>query len=353
MWCNQELRSSPIMKRTSIADVARAAGVSMTTVSRVMNNVPTVSEANRRKVSDAIRKFNYHPNANAQRLAAGRNSTVGIIIPRFADMFHSFYVSELIKGVGTATEQLKLDLLLHITDGKSAMRIGPVDGLLFADIDGNEDELDQVMDQQIPCVIVNHFIPELPVSCVAVDNRSAAEQVVDYLYKLGHREIATITGHLRTPVGIERFDGYLNAMKKHGLTVKPHFAQHGDYSGRSARDPAKRLLTHRDRPTAIFAASDEMAVTTIEIAAELGIRVPEEVSVVGFDNSPIAAFAKVPLTTVWQPLNQVGEMSVEILHKLITGKQRRPVKRMLGTKLIERQSCRQTWLEQHHEEEQQ
>lgn len=332
-------------KKVDIEEVARTAGVSTTTVSRVINAVPTVSEENRQRVQSAIKQLKYRPNPSAQRLAAGRNNIVGIVIPRFADMFHSFYISELIKGVGTATERLKLDLLLHITDGRSFLNLSAVEGLLFADIDGNEDELDWVMDQGVPCVIVNHYLQELPVSCVAINNRAAAANVVRYLVTLGHRDIATITGHLRTPVGIERLDGYLKAMKAHTLPVKPHFVEHGNYSGPSAREPAKRLLSHQDRPTAIFAASDEMAVTTIEVATELGLRVPEDVSVVGFDDSPIAAFAKVPLTTVSQPLSRVGEESVAILHGLMHGKRRQPVKKLLGTKLIERQSCRKTWLD--------
>lgn len=333
------------MKKINIAEVAKTAGVSTTTVSRVINGISTVSDDNRKRVMDAIKQLKYRPNPSAQRLASGKNNTIGIVLPRFADMFHSFYVSELLKGVGSAVERLKLNLLLHVTDGRSFVDVSAIEGILFADIDGNEDQLDFAIDQEIPCVVMNHHLQELPVSCIAVDNRTASEQVVEYLAGLGHREIATITGHLRTPVGIERLDGYLKAMKSHNFEVKPHFVQRGDYSGPSAKEPARRLLTHQDRPTAIFAASDEMAVSTIETALELGLRVPEDVSVVGFDDSPIAAFAKVPLTTVWQPLSQVGELSVDVLSKLVSGRQRQPVKTLLGTKLIERQSCRKTWLE--------
>lgn len=332
-------------RKINIAQVAKTARVSTTTVSRVINDVPTVSEENRQRVLEAIRILNYHPNPNAQRLASGRNDTVGIVIPRFTDMFRSFHVSELIKGVGTAIERLKLNLLLHVTDGRSFLNLATVSGVLFADIDGNEEQLDFVLNEGVPCVVMAHFLHELPVSCVAVDNTLAVEGVVDYLSKLGHREIATITGHLRTPIGIERLDGYLQAMKARNLEIKPHWVQHGDYTGASARVPARQLLTHAERPTAIFAASDEMAVATMEVALGLGLRVPEDISIVGFDDSPIAAFAKVPLTTVWQPLSQVGEVSVDILSDHIRGKSR-PVKRWLGTRLVERHSCRQTWLQQ-------
>jgi LacI family transcriptional regulator len=333
------------MKKIDIAVVAKTAGVSTTTVSRVINGVSTVSEDNRRRVSEAIKKLKYRPNPNARRLASGRNDTVGLVIPRFSGMFHSFYLSELLRGVGTGVERLRLNLLLSVTNARAPLDLSTVEGVLFADIDGNEEQLDQVLDQDLPCVVLNHYVKELPVNCIGVDNRLASEQVVGYLAELGHRDIATITGHLRTPVGIERLDGYLKAMKARGLEVKPHFVQRGDYTGPSAKEPARRMLSHPERPTAIFAASDEMAVTTIEVALEMGLRVPEEVSVVGFDDSPIAAFAKVPLTTVWQPLSQVGEMAVDILQKQIQGKLRHPVKQLLSTKLIERQSCRQTWLE--------
>ncbi len=333
------------MGKIDIVHVAKTAGVSTTTVSRVINGVSTVSEENSRRVREAIKKLKYRPNPSAQRLASGRHNTIGLVMPRFADMFHSFHVLELIKGIGATVERLKLNLLLHVTDGQSFPDLATVDGVLFADIDGNEDQLDFILDQDVPCVVMINYIKELPVSCIAVENRAASEHVVNYLVGLGHREIATIAGHLRTPCGIERLDGYLKAMKARGLEVKPHYVQLGDYTGSSARELAKRLLTHRDRPTAIFAASDEMAVITIEVAHEIGLRVPEDLSVVGFDDAPIAAFAKVPLTTVWQPLSQVGALSTEVLHKLILGKQRHPVKTLLGTKLVERQSCRQTWLE--------
>ena len=333
------------MKKIDIAQVAKVAGVSTTTVSRVINSVPTVSEENRRRVQEAVKTLKYRPNPAARHLASGRRDTIGLVIPRFADMFRSFHVTELIKGTGTAVDRLKLNLLLHVTDGRSFLDLSTVDGVLFTDIDGNEDQVDRLFDQDIPCVVMTNFIEELPVSCIAVDNRTASEQVVSYLAGLGHREIATITGHLRTSIGIHRLDGYLKAMKARGFDVKPHFVQRGDYTGQSAREPARRLLSHSERPTAIFAASDEMAVTTMAVAFELGLRVPEDVSIVGFDDSPIAEFAKVPLTTVWQPLSQVGDLSVELLQKLILGKQRQPVKTLLGTKLIERQSCRQTWLE--------
>ena len=333
------------MKPISIIDVARTAGVSTTTVSRVINSVPTVTEANRRRVEQAIAQLHFRPNVAAQRLASGRNDTIGLIIPRYEGIFRSYYALEVIKGIGTSAERLQVDLLLHITDGKGGWKAGGVGGALFVDLDGNAELLDRLMGEGVPCVVLNHFLEDLPISCVAVDNRTAAKQVVAYLVKLGHREIATITGDLQTQAGLARLDGYVVGMKEHGLTVKQGYIADGDFSPESGRRCAETLLARKDRPTAIFAASDEMALAVIETARRLRLRVPEDLSVVGFDDNPIAGHAQVPLTTIRQPLEEMGHTGLQILHQQMSGKRKQPVKITLPTQLVERQSCRQTWIE--------
>ncbi len=327
------------MKKINIIDVARTAGVSITTVSRVINNVPTVKEYNRRKVEEAVRKLGFRPNVTAQRLAGGKNNTMGLVIPRFEDMFRSFYISEIIRGVGIGTERFNLDLLLHITDGRSFINISSVSGVLFADIDQNEEQINYILQEKIPAVVMNHYLVELPLSCVAVDNKTAAKNVINYLLNLGHQNIATITGHLRTQVGLDRLGGYLEALKEAGLKQLDGYVQYGDYYRKSATVPAKQLLSLKERPTAIFAASDEMAFEVLEVAQQMNIKVPQDLSIVGFDDSPLAAHAVVPLTTVRQPLSDIGSKAVEILHQLLTLDKKVPVKLLLPTQLIERNSC--------------
>lgn len=334
------------MKPTiNIAAVAKTAGVSTTTVSRVINDVATVSEENRRRVQEAIKKLQYRPNPNAQRLASGKTNTIGLIIPRFEGIFSSYYALQVIKGLGTAAERLRCDLLLHITDGKSAFNTGAVGGVVFIDIDGCEELLDKTLDEQIPTVVLNHYMPDLPVSCVAIDNRTGAESVVNYLARLGHREIATITGDLKTQAGLDRLDGFVKAMKTRQLAVRDDYIRFGDFSLPSARNAAEALLKMPDRPTAMFVASDEMALEVINVALAKGVRVPEELSVVGFDDNPVAAHGRVPLTTVRQPLAQMGTTGLELLSQQLQGKRQGPTKLLLPTELIERQSCRQTWME--------
>jgi DNA-binding LacI/PurR family transcriptional regulator len=334
------------MKKINIAEVASVAGVSTTTVSRVINGVTTVSEANRQRVLQAITKLKYRPNPSAQRLAAGKTNTVGLIIPRFEGIFQSYYALEVLKGIGMCAERFRCDLLLHITDGTTFVNPAAVDGLLFVDIDGEEELLDRILNEEdLPVVVLNHYLEDLPVNCVAIDNKSAAKLVVDYLVRLGHREIATITGDLKTQAGLERLNGFVQAMKARQLPLRDAYIQHGDFRLPSARAVTEVLLKLKERPTAIFAASDDMALEVINVALAKGLRVPEELSVIGFDDNPIAAHGRVPLTTVRQPLMEMGRIALETLHQNLNGKKKSPTKLLLSTELVERQSCRQTWLE--------
>ncbi len=331
------------MKKVGIEEVAHVAGVSTTTVSRVMNGVSTVSEENRRRVNDAIRKLKYRPNPSAQRLAGGKANTVGLIIPRFEGIFHSYYAMQVLQGIGGTAERIRSDLLLHITDGVSFPK--GVDGAIFVDIFGCEDLLDRSLDMELPVVILNHYLNELPISCVAIDNKTAAEHVVDYLVKLGHKEIATITGDLKTQAGLDRYDGFVKAIKSHQMQLRDDYIKFADFGLPSARVAAEALFTMSDRPTAVFVASDDMALEAINIAQSKGLRVPEDISIIGFDDNPAAVHARVPLTTVSQPLRKMGSLSLDILSDLMSGKKQNPTKMLLPTELVERQSCRQTWLE--------
>ena len=332
-------------KKINIAQVAKRARVSTTTVSRVINEVSTVSKDNRQRVLEAIRILNYHPNPNAQRLASGKTNTIGLLIPRFEGIFNSYYALQVIKGIGTAAERHRCDLLLRITDGKTIPALTTVDGLLFIDVNGDEEILDQALNEDIPTVVLNHYLVDLPLSCVAIDNRTAAERVVDYLVRLGHRDIATITGDLKTQAGLDRLDGFMKAMAARHLSVKEVYIQHGDFSLPSARAATETLLDLKDRPTALFVGSDEMALEAMNVVLAKGLRVPEELSIVGFDDNPIAEHGRVPLTTVRQPLSDMGRTGLEVLLQQMAKKRAAPTKLLLPTELIERKSCRQTWLE--------
>ena len=326
-------------KKVRIEDVAKAAGVSITTVSRVINKIPTVTKSNKSKVEEVIRRLKFQPNLSAQRLARGKNFTVGLVIPRYEGLFYSFYGTELIRGVGAACDSLKLDLLLHITNGYSVINLSAVGGIVFADIVGNRKQLKEVLDRDIPCIVINNRIDDLDISYIAVDNFKGAKEATSYLINLGHKRIAAITGELVTQAGVQRLEGYRAALKENNISLKEEYILKGDYSRRSARVATERILSFKPTPSAIFAASDDMAQEAMSVIIEKGLRVPEHVSVIGFDDSTSALYGPVSLTTIRQPLFKMSHEAVSELNLIMRGKRKVPVKRILPTELIIRESC--------------
>ena len=330
------------MSIKNIRDVAREAGVSIATVSRVVHKLPSVKKYNKEKVEQAIKKLRFRPNLSAQRLASRNNSTIGLVIPRYSDIFHSFYALQILQGVGLAVERLKLDLLLHVTDGETFLNISSVEGVIFSDIIGNEEQVDSVLEAGLPCVIMNYFTKDLPVSCISIDNFNAGIDATEYLIKLGHTRIATITGALKTQVGIDRLNGYLKALEQHGIEKKKDYIKYGDFGRESARIATKDLIRMKSPPTAIFAASDEMAVGVIQLFLENGVSVPGDISVVGFDDNFLALnYSPIPLTTIRQPLHKMAVVATQNLHQIIQKKIKSNKKIILSTELVKRSSCQE------------
>jgi len=327
-------------KKNRIEDVAKAAGVSITTVSRVINKIPTVTKFNKSKVEEVIRRLKFQPNLSAQRLARGKNFTVGLVIPRYRGLFYSFYGTELIRGVGGACDNLKLDLLLHIANSHSLINLSAVGGVIFADITGNKEQVKQVLSNDIPCIVMNNKIDDLDVSYIAIDNFRAAKEATDYLIGLGHKRIAFITGGLLlTQAAIERLEGYKAALKAKGISPREEYILKGDYSRPSARMATEKIISLKPLPSAIFASSDDMAQEAVSVIIESGLRVPEHISVIGFDDNPSSSYGSVSLTTVKQPLAEMFRESVNELSLIMTGKKKSRIKRILPTKLIIRESC--------------
>lgn len=329
------------MKIKNIKDVAREAGVSIATVSRVVNKLSSVKKYNREKVEEVIKKLKFRPNLSAQRLASKRNNNaIGLVIPRYGDIFHSYYALQILQGIGIAVERMKMDLLLHITNEETFLNISSVEGVIFSDIIGNEEQVDGVIEAGLPCIIINYYTKDLPVSCISIDNFNAGVDAAEYLIKLGHSRIATITGALKTQVAIDRLNGYLTALEKHGIEKKKDYIKYGDFGRESARILTKELIRMKVPPTAIFAASDEMAVGAIQVCLENGISVPGDISVIGFDDNPFALnYSPVPLTTIRQPLHKMATVAAQTLNQIIQKKIRVNKRIILSTELVERSSC--------------
>ena len=327
-------------KNISIVDVAQASGVSITTVSRVINKIGTVKEANRAKVMRAVKELKFQPSVLAQRLATGKSNVVALVIPRYEGVFYSFYALELIRGVGTMCEVLKLDLLLHLTDARATLSLRGVGGVIFSDIIGNRAQLEDSLAQGIPSVVINYYVDDLDVSCIAVDNAGGAENAVNYLIGLGHKKIAHITGDVMTQAAAKRLEGYKRALEKNSIPVRKDYIFETDYSRGAARSAAEKLIKAQDPATAVFVASDAMALEVMAVARELGKNIPNDLSIVGFDDNPSGLYGPVGLTTVRQPLIRMAEESVKELNRLI-GLNKKSIKKiLLPAELVIRESCK-------------
>lgn len=325
-------------KSISIEDVARRAGVSITTVSRVINKFPSVKGKNRTKVQEAIKELNFQPSILAQRLATGKSNVVALVVPRYEGMFYSFYILELLRGIGTLCQVLKLDLLLNLTDSKSLLNLKGAGGVIFADIIGNRHQLEDILLSNIPCVVINNLIEDLDVNCISVDNSGGAEAAVNYLISLGHKKIAHIAGDLITQAAIQRLEGYKRALKKHNIAVDEKYIFKTDYSRGQARLAAEKILKDANPATAVFAASDSMALEVMAVAREIGKQIPKDLSIIGFDDNPSGLYGPVALTTVRQPLIKMGEESVKLLSAIMGQKKVKPQRIVLPAELVVRES---------------
>lgn len=274
--------------------------------------------------------------------------TIVLAIPYFADMFGSYYAIEVMKGVGKVVENSQFDLQLHMFDPDTeadAMKahltgIVNLSGVLFADIDGNRKIINMIKQTRVPYIIMNNLFDDEETSCIGIDNRAAAKEAVEYLIKLGHTKIATITGNLKTQSAIMRLEGYKEALAKNKIKGNPEYIVNGAYNREKAQEAMAKLINEKLRPTAVFAASDLMAFGAIMMALRENVRVPEDMSVVGFDNSPIAALGHVTIATVNQPLTDMGVIATRAIIDIIEGRKRQPFKQILSTAMIMGSSCR-------------
>ncbi|HNX82234.1 MAG TPA: LacI family DNA-binding transcriptional regulator [Candidatus Omnitrophota bacterium] len=334
-------RKKESSSNVSIEDVARLAGVSITTVSRVINKFPSVKERNKRKVLDVVKDLHYQPSILAQRLATGKSNVIALVVPRYEGMFYSFYLLELIRGIGTLCEALKLDLLLHLTDSRSSISVRGAGGMIFSDLIGNRHQLEAALQQNIPSIVINYYVKDLDVDCIAVDNKGGAFSAVEYLISHGHTKIAHITGDIVTQAAADRLAGYQEALVKYNIPVRKEYILKTDYSRGQARQAAETLFKLADQPTALFIASDSMALEVMAVAREFGKNVPQDISIIGFDDNPSGLYGPVALTTVRQPLIKMAQESVKRLSLVMSSKKRPKTEKIfLPTELVIRESCR-------------
>lgn len=319
-------RAHPRGRRSiTIDDVARAAGVSRATASRVVNDSERVSLEARASVGAAVRLLGYVPNRAARSLMTRRSDSIGVVIMEPAgSLFADPFFGRLLMGIseGLAARDIQLVLLMAQAAREEErveryLEAGHVDGAILVGPHGHDPLPARLERNGVPIVLSGRQLGEGGISHVDSDNRGGARMAVAHLLGAGRRSIATIHGTLDMSSGIDRLEGYRDALREAGLTPAPALEAAGNYHVVTAADAMRELLERRPALDAVFAASDSMAAAAIRVLQERGLRIPEDVAVVGFDDSPVALTTRPELSTVRQPIEAMGrELSRLLLHRI-------------------------------------
>jgi len=326
----------------TIRDVARQAGVGVGTVSRVLNNSPLVSEVTRRKVLAVIAELDYRPSPVARSLSSGRTRTIGVI----AAFFTRPAFVEKLRGVEAVLAQSQYDLVLFNVETpaqrdeyfRSVPRRERVDGLIVISLPPDDHDVTRFRQAGIPILLVDTRHPAL--SHVVIDDVAGGRMATQHLIDLGHRRIAFVGDVVNTPFRFtssrDRYQGYCEALAQAGIPVRSEYYKQGPHGRHVAHRLTEELLALPDPPTAIFAASDTQAMGVMEAARAAGFRVPEDLSIVGYDDIEVAPY--LGLTTVHQPMYQMGMRGVELLLEVVEEPKDGPVVEVLPVELVVRSS---------------
>lgn len=331
-------------KHITIKDVAEHANVSQMTVSRVLNDRNSVRESTRERVQTAMRQLNYRPNLMARKLAGRKGKFVGLVYrnPSYG------YLSEFLLGALNTCRDLGHYLIVeeplvddHMTElefiEKRFLNSGIQSLIVVPPLSENKKLIDSLKATGISFVCIGPLSSELDVLNVAMDDQMAAKEMTDYLFKIGHKNIAIIKGPDDHNASDLRFRGFMQSSKDHGVSFDDLLIEEGDFTYRSGMNCAAKLLSNHDQLNAIFACNDDMAAGAIAAAHQKGLRVPADISIVGFDDTQIASSIWPTLTTVRQPIRDLARRAIELLVSDNLSKEDKEPQ-MLGYELIVRKS---------------
>ena len=329
------------IKRVSSVDVARAAKVSQSTVSRVYTPGVPVSEENRVKVLAAARKLGYSPDAIARSLIMRHTNIIGIVM---ADITNPFYPNVLDQFTNRLQTSGKQTLLFNASTGHDIDDTLPlvlqyrVDAIIITSATLSSAMADECARHGTPVILFNRYIPRSKASAVCCDNVAGGRMVADVLLNAGHKRIAYVAGTANTSTNMDREKGFSERLRECGVT--DWLCEQGEYTHESGYLAARKLLTRADPPDAIFAANDIMAMGVLDAARELGVRVPDQLSVIGYDGIPAGEWHAYSLTTIRQPVEEMIDATIELLKARIENPDAKPIIQMIPGSLIKRNSAR-------------
>lgn len=335
------------MSKLTLEEIAKLAGVSRSTVSRVVNNQASVKPEVRERVLQVIAETGYLPDPAARSLAGSRSGIIGLVVPRaIRFLFTDPYYPRLMQGVAQAcnAHDYILSLFLFHTAAEEAkltsrvLRNKLVDGVIVSALPMDDPFVAQLVEFNVPFVLIGRPNDESPeISFVNVDNVDGAFQATSHLLRLGRKRVAAITGPLNTTVGCDRKQGYLDALNSRGVTVDPALLAEGDFTEQGGFLAMQRLLPAN--PDAVFVASDTMAYGALRALRAANLSVPADVAVVGFDDLPSSPTTEPPLTTMRQPIRRLGSQAVENLIDIFNNGALPPRRTIAAAELVIRKSC--------------
>ena len=326
--------------KVTIRQIAKQLGVHHTTVSRALRNSPRISENMRQRIKSLAIKLGYRPNLVASGLSTRKTFNVGLIV---ADISTTFF-SQVARGVEDTMRRAGYNVFICNTDDKiedekfhwDALISRGVDGIIISPANLKPRYLQKLLGAGVPIVFIDRCLPSLRASYVITDHFSGGYQMTKYLLSLGHRRIAYVRGE----VEMGRFYGYRQALKEYGIPVDNSLTPVCDFTIEGGKKAAKKLVRMEHPPTAIFCVNDPVALGAMKAIREHGFRIPEDISLAGFDNADFAEFLQPPLTTVHQSKYELGEEAAKILLQEMNGKLREPKKIEIKPVLVIRDSCR-------------
>lgn len=335
------------MSSLTIEQIADLAGVSRSTVSRVLNDQPRVSAIVRARVLRIIEESGYSPVAAARSLASRRTSVIGLLIPRSAGhILGDPYFNALIQGLIETSAKLGYFLTMTMVTAEQEqsyynriLRGRHFDGVVMVSSHIDDPILPLLVKDGPPLVLISRHPYLENLSWVDVENRQGAHAAVQHLIGLGHRRIATITGGVDMIHALDRRDGYKQALSEAGIALNPAFIIEGGVEIESGYCEMQQLLRLSPRPTAVFVASDTMTINALRAVHEAGLVIPDDLAIVSFDDLPLAALATPPLTTIRQPIYELGSSAAKLLIDQLEGRETQTQHVALPTQLVIRQSC--------------
>ncbi|MBO1005704.1 LacI family DNA-binding transcriptional regulator [Pseudogracilibacillus auburnensis] len=333
---------------TTIKDIARVAGVSVTTVSRALNGYSDVSEKTRAKVFRIAKELNYSPNTLARGLVMNKSKTFGLLVSGLNESSPKDNITfDILSGINKFVGECGYDLVLFSTNSTKQRektytqlcRERRVDGVIIQGIRTDDPYLKEVVESDIPCVLIDIPLTSSTVGYVTTDNVLGAKKAVKHLIQLGHRNIGFINGHEFAFVSQERLKGYEEALTEANIEINREWIGNGEFSEEAAEIQAIRLLEAHPEITAIFSASDLMALGVIKAARSLGIKVPDNLSIIGFDDIVLASYVTPSLTTIGQDTFQIGYEAAQLLLSILENRAESHIVTM-ETKLKVRESTK-------------